>query len=491
MNPLVIGIDLGTSLCKAGAFELDGNLVMFKEKKIKTYRPQPGWAEQDPNEWIVTITDLLSALTNDLGKDRKRISAIGLSAHGPSLIMTDQKIYPLGRCPIWQDQRAAYLVDELIEKAGTDWVGLGVPESSFGVQLYWSLINNKDNLKSASHLLDVKGFLLSRLTGQIVDEPSSSLVGNKRDNVLLNALDIDSAKLPNTISSTTIAGELRLDINRITGLPLNIKVVAGLNDGASASLGAGVVNLGQGIVSLSTNGVLRTVVPGRLPGNLLLKYSLFCYPYVDGMYIIGGMTKCGADSVNWYIETFLGGYEDNIFNPFDIISKDVQESPLGANGVLFMPYLMGVGTPTPKKEHQAAFVNIGRHHQRSDMTRALLEGIAFSLKDIGNTFDDLGHKWNDLRFTGGGSKNIGWRQIVSNILGKQLVGIQSDSVLGAAIIGAVGAGLFTTIREAVSAMVRPIYTVEPDPNHVVQYEKLYKQFKNVKPMLGEFLFKDV
>jgi xylulokinase len=485
IEPLVIGLDLGTTLCKASAFELDGSLVGSEQQAIRTYRPHSGWAEQDPLEWKEALISVLGKLAARLGENAVRVEAIGLSSHGPSLIPTDAGYRPLWRCPIWQDQRAAHLIDDLIERAGTDWIGLGTPESSFGVQLLWTQQNRPEVLEGAAHLFDTKGYLLAQLTSQAVDEPSSSPGGEGVNQELFEALGIDLSLMAKSVPSMSVVGGLVPEIRERVNLPASVKVVAGLNDGAAATLGAGIVGLGQGIVSLSTNGVMRTSIPSRLPGSLLREKSMFCYSYVDEMYITGGMTKCGADNVKWLMENFYREVESEA-QAFERIAAEGRLSPAGANGMFFMPYLFGMGTPNPTKTPQGAFLNLGRHHQRADFTRALLEGAAFALRDIGETFNALGLVWQNLRFTGGGSKNPAWRQIVADILDKPLTGARSDSVLGVAMVAAASVGLFPSINEAVKKMVRQTFSVKPDPEIAAVYEALYQEFNRVKAWLGAY-----
>jgi xylulokinase len=262
-----------------------------------------------------------------------------------------------------------------------------------------------------------------------------------------------------------------------------VNIVAGLNDGASATLGAGIIAPGQGIVSLSTNGVMRTTVTQRIPGKTLLARSMFCYSYVNDLYVTGGMTKCGGDSVKWWLENFYSGHEGEA-SLFDLIEAEASESPVGANGIFFMPYLVGMGTPHPTKTAQGAFLNLGRHHKRADLTRAVLEGAAFALKDIAETFDALGQSWENLRFTGGGSNNPVWRQIVADILGKPLTGVRSDSLLGGAMMAAAGMGLFQNIQAAVQSMVKTTFHIEPIPENSQHYAQIYNEFTRRKKMLG-------
>lgn len=481
MDPLIIGLDLGTTMCKATAFELDGMQRATSITTVSTYRPQPGWVEQDPLEWITAIKTVLSEVCRQIGPYAHRVAAIGLSSHGPSLILADDKFRPLEMAPIWQDQRAANLCQELLDIAGNQWVGLGMPESSFAVKLFWTLRTRPELIERATYLFDVKGFLLATLTGQAVDETSSSPGGHRWNRSTYELMRVDLAKMPQTVSSITKVGKLLPGLADEIGLSREVVVVAGLNDGAAATLGAGVVKNGQGIVSLSTNGVLRTVVSDRVPGSTLVRNSLFCYSYVNDLYITGGTTKCGGDSVRWFIDTFMGGYPEEV--GFDLIAKDANESQLGANGVIFMPYLMGMGTPQSRKESQGAFINLGRHHKRSDMTRALLEGVAFSLRDIGEIFNHLKLPWDDLRFTGGGSNNPVWGQIVADVLNKPLTGVSADSVLGAAIMAVVACDYISSIQTVVTEWIRPTYYIEPVIENVRLYEEIYQNFVHVRQNL--------
>ena len=166
MQPLVIGLDLGTTLCKATAFGMAGDSVATAQAQITTYREQPRWAEQDPQEWQGAILACLTEVATQLGQDVAAVRGLGLSCHGPCLILTDSSFTALGRCTIWQDQRAADLLDGLIERAGEDWIGLGTAGTSFGVQLLWKRLHAADQLDRAVHLFDAKGYLLAFLTGQ-------------------------------------------------------------------------------------------------------------------------------------------------------------------------------------------------------------------------------------------------------------------------------------------------------------------------------------
>ena len=184
------------------------------------------------------------------------------------------------------------------------------------------------------------------------------------------------------------------------------------------------------------------------------------------------------------LENFYRGREDDP-SVFESIAAEAAQSPVGSNGVSFMPYLLGMGTPKPTESAQGAFLNLGRHHTRPDLTRAVLEGLAFAIKDIAETFDELELSWEQLRFTGGGSKNPVWRQIVADILGKPLSGSRADSVLGAAIAAATAVGLFGDVEGAVHAMVSTSFKVEPLEKNREAYESIYTRFGKLKRILSE------
>ncbi len=487
MGSLIVGLDLGTTLCKAGAYELDGTLRASATTTIETYRPAPGWAEQDPLDWTAAIRGVLTDVAGQLKSDAQNVAAIGVSSHGPGLIPTDKHFRPLAFAPIWQDQRGADLLPELLDLLGSDWVGLGMPESSFVMKLYWALRHQPELIRKADHLFDVKGFVLATLTGKAVDESSSSPGGRGWNQSTFERLGVSLEKLPETVPSLSVVGSLLPELSRQVGLPANTIVVAGLNDGAAATLGAGVCKQGHGIVSLSTNGVMRTLVSGRVPGKILVDNSFFCYSYATECFVTGGTTKSGGDSVRWFIDTFLKGYPKEAV--FDQIAQDAARSPLGAKGVIFMPYLMGAGSPHCNQEPQGAFLRLARHHERPDLTRALLEGVAFSLRDIGEAFNRLGWTWEALRFTGGGSKNPVWRQIVADVLGKPLTGVQADSVLGVAITAALGGDFLPSISEIIAQWVQPTFHVEPNPKNVCAYNDLYPVYQQAHALLDEFLYK--
>jgi xylulokinase len=479
-SPIIISLDLGTTVCKACAYDIDGSPLSRADRVIKTFRPSLGWNEQDPLDWYFTTIEVLTQVGQKLGSKVKNVQAISLSAHGPSLVLVDAELNPLARAPIWQDQRSFQHGLKLMQEAGTDWIGLGMPQTGFPAKLAWAIENQNSETKRARYFLGTKSFLIGKLTGQIFDEPSSCGRGGKWPKVVFDYLGINLERLSPILPSDAIGGQLKPDVAATIGLPINTQVVMGLNDGAAACLGAGLLSEGQGIISLSTNGVVRCVVSHELSTSSLLKNSLFSYSYIDNKYISGGFTKCGGDSVRWFSEVIKG----------DLVSTEEIEktfnapnSSPGASGVLFLPYLVGEGTPNSNDTSRAAFLGLARHHNQNDLARAVLEGVVYTLRDISEVFKQYGWEWTDIRLTGGGANNQLWREILTGIFNRPMTVMPTDSLLGVAMLGMVALNLYKNYEEAVSVMVHPGEEIQPSQNMSQFYQIQYQRFKRYQTAL--------
>ncbi|MDP1714511.1 MAG: FGGY family carbohydrate kinase [Anaerolineales bacterium] len=471
---LVIGLDLGTTLCKACAYDRIGKALAREDRTITTYRPQPGWNEQDPLEWREAVFQVLKGVAEQLGPRSKEVGAISVSAHGPSLVLTDSNLHPLMRAPIWQDLRSSAQARYLINHVDAGWIGLGTPETGLPAKLAWAKENQPDLVDSAMYVLGTKAYLIGILTGRIVDEPSSCSHQGAWSWPVFDYLGVGEGRLAEIAPSDSIAGVLRPALSRSFSLPLDTQVILGLNDGAAACLGAGLLHPGQGIVSLSTNAVARSVVSAPLPTSTLLDRSLFSYPYIQGKSIAGGFTKAGGDSARWFSEVLHGR---------SVSTEEIQQefgnivSPAGARGVLFLPFLAGRGTPNSNEDMRGAFIGLSRHHTQQDLARAIFEGVAFTLKDIHQVFDTLGLEWSDVRLTGGGGNNLLWRQILADVLNRTLIRMEADSLLGTAIVGFVTLGLHSNYEDAIATMVIPGERITPNADNAELYTRLYARFQ--------------
>jgi len=470
--PLLLGIDLGTTNGKVACYDLHGHLIAKASQPLKTFFPQPGFFEQNPEDWIISLEKAIKEVILGVGKNAKEICGISLSNWGPGLvIMGGGK--PIAPCPTWQDKRCWDQGQNLIENIGKDWIGLGVPQTGFDARVLWALEKKEKLISKTDYLFDVKGFLTHWLTGFASTDPSSGPGSSDWNKKAFEYIGWPVEKLPSIKKSTDFAGCVKDDLAIRLGLPLKTPVFTGLNDGAAATLGSGVINSGNSIITLATNGVVRIVIPNRPNNNILLNHSLFSWPYIDDLWICGGQTLSGAGSLNWFAN--ITGIRNDA-EAFSNLLVEASESPLGSNGIIFLPYLSGRGTPNLDPNLRGGFLHLSLEHERADMTRAVLEGISYAIMEIFDDIESLGYSITSVNLTGGGSQSILWQQILSDMLEKKVSNAGEDATLGCAIVTAVGLGLYPNFLTATQNMVHENSISIPNPTHVRAYKQLKKYF---------------
>lgn len=483
MRPILIGLDLGTTLCKCGAFDAEGNLICSASHRITTNHAISGGAEQDPAEWVAALQRVMAAVAEQLGEKRKNIAAIGLSCHGPGVILTDEAGTPLLPCAIWQDNRSAPCGEALLREVGCDWVGHGMPKTGFAARVRWLNREHPEIIRRAACIHCVKSFLIYVLTGNFVSEPSSSGGAEEWTEELLCACGIRREQLPGVVRSEDVAGMLKQEIAEAVGFPI-VPVVGGLNDGAAAMYGSGAIELGDGVISVSTNGISRVVVNKKPAGKYLFEHSLFCWPYVDGKYVMGGFTKSAGDTVQWWQDVAFSGVEPS--ERMERFNAEAAQSEPGSGGVSFYPWLLGRGAPQATDHAEGCFWGLARHHSRGDCARAVMEGLSYALYDIGLEFRNLGYSWDNIRLTGGAMKCALWRSIIVNLLGIRCAFVKSDSLLGAAMLAGVGCGIYHDAREACWKCVKEIEDAASlEPELSAFYRKEFAKYQEAKRILSQ------
>lgn len=475
-EPLLIGIDLGTTNGKVACYDLKGHLQAEAVHSYPTQHPHPGWAEQDSNDWIAALTKGLQEVAAKLGPRVVDIAGISLSNFGPGLVIVGQDGNPLAPCPTWQDERCLSYGQKLLTDIGHDWIDLGSP-SGFPSKLLWALQEQPELMERAYRVEDVKSFVLRWLTGRSVTEPSSGPGAKDWWPHVFEYIGWPIDRLPQVIPSTESPGGLVKDLARRVGLKPGIPVFTGINDGAAATLGSGVVRLGDSVVTLGTNGVARVLTSERINSDAILAHYLFSRPFDDKLWLCGGFTRSGASSLQWLAD-LLGIPRDP--DAYDVLLTEAAKVPPGSDGVIFLPYLSGRGTPKPDPNLRAGFLQLSLEHSRAELTRAVLEGIAYAIREIFDLFGDLGLHIGPLRLTGGGARSILWRQIMVDILNRPATLAGGDSTLGDAMLAAVGLGLYPDFEAAAEVMVKPFEHEEPNPDIVAIYEGLYEIFTEVR-----------
>jgi xylulokinase len=454
-EPVSIGIDLGTSGVKIIAVNAQGSSVAESSATYPLLTPHPGWTEQHPSDWLEGVKTALKALSAQL-EDKYNPIAIGVAGQMHGAVFLDSGLKVIRPAPLWNDQRtsaacleieAAIPRLELIKRTGNPAVtGFQLPK------LLWLRTNEPEHYDQVRHMLLPKDYLNFALTGQIAADPSDAsgvgalnLAKLEWDTDILSALELDPSLFPNIQASHSVVGQLTSAWAAATGLPAGIPVVAGAGDNAGAQIGLGVSSKkpGLGSVSLGTSGVI--VVPLEQPiSEPNGRVHLFCH--ADGGYFFLGCTLSAAGSLQWFRDTLA----KNV--PFDELMQEAATIPSGSDGVTYMPYLAGERSPHLNPDLRGAWLGLSLAHTRGHMTRAILEGVAFSLRETLEVMNPIA-KANKLLSVGGGTRSNLWLSIIGNALGVPLEkpALEEGPARGAAILGLVGAGIYNNVADALQA----------------------------------------
>jgi xylulokinase len=457
-NPVSIGIDLGTSGLKAIALTPDGRGVAEASASYALLTPQPGWTEQHPSDWVGAAREVLKTLSSELREKGFEVVSIGLSGQMHGAVFLDANGNVIRPAPLWNDQRtgAACLEieravprAELIQRTGNPAVtGFQLPK------LVWLRASEPENFARVRHVLLPKDYLGYAMTGHLATEPSDAsgigalnLKSRDWDTDILGALKLEKSLFPTVIPSHGAVGTLSGDWVRETGLPDGVPVIAGAGDNAGAAIGLGLssARMGVGSVSLGTSGVIFVPLESPTP-DPEGRIHLFCH--ADGGYHLLGVTLAAAGSLQWFRDHLAPDVA------FDDLMAEAQAVPSGSEGVSFMPYLAGERSPWLDPALRGAWLGLSLAHTRGHMTRAILEGVAFSLRDTLDVMRPLAPLTKALAI-GGGSRSLLWLSIVGNALGVQFEkpSLEEGPARGAAILGLVGAGVFPSVPDAINATI--------------------------------------
>jgi xylulokinase len=455
----LVGLDVGTSGVKALALSRIGDVVARSERFYRLSTPAPGWAEQDPEDWWRAA----EAALQDLGV---RPSAVGFSGQMHGLVVLDDEQRVLRPAILWNDQRTAAECAEIEQRVGTagliELTGNRALTGFTAPKLLWLRRHEPDVYARIRHVLLPKDYVRLRLTGEqaidVADASGTLLfdVRNRRwSDEVLTALEIPRMWLPPVHESTEIAGA---------------------GDQAAGALGVGVVGLGRLSVVLGTSGVVFAALPAYRADSEARLHT-FCHAVPDTWHTMGVMLSA-AGALQWF-RAVAGDVSH------EELLREAESAPPGAAGALFQPYLAGERTPHADPDARAAFVGLTHRHDRGALARAVLEGVAYALRDSLELLRELGVDAVAARVSGGGARSDLWLRIVASVLGLPLerTSVDEGAAYGAALLGGIKEGVFADAHEAVATCVRVRGIVEPDAGWQAEYGDGYARYRELYPTL--------
>lgn len=486
----LLGLDISTTGAKALIIAEDGSVIASHTTPQPISNPKPLWSEQDPHDWWDGIVASIRAVLSASNVAADAIRAIGLTGQMHGLVLQDTGGKVLRPAILWNDQRTQAQCDWMTERIGfarlIQLTGNRALTGFTAPKILWVREHEPDVYARAAHILLPKDYIRYRLTGDyamdLSDAAGTSLldVANRRwSQEVVDALEIPSAWLPKLYEGTEITGVVSAQGAAETGLKAGTPVVGGGGDQAAGAVGVGAVR--EGIISLvvGTSGVVFAPL-ARYSYEPEGRLHAFCHA-APGLWHFMGVMLSAAGSLQWFRDALAPG------ESFDALLAPANDIPAGSEGLLFLPYLTGERTPHPDPLARGAFVGLTVRHTRAHMARAVLEGVAFGLKDGFELMKSAGLPAQyTIRVSGGGAKSPLWRQILADVLGATLVTTHSTegAAYGAALLAAVGAGIYPDVISACAAAIREGEHTEPSAASAA-YAHPYTLYRALYPALKE------
>jgi xylulokinase len=484
----LLGIDLGTSAVKAVVIDEDGRVLGTGTREIPMEVREPLRAEQDPETWWSNTVMAVRAALHKAGV--REIAAIGLDGHMHGVVLLDASHHLVGPAITWADQRSASLIPDIEER-----VGIGVflrvagtrPAAGFmAPTLAWLQRHDPAQLERAAVCILPKDYLRLRLTGLVASDVSDAsatalfdITARRWSADLCSTLGLPQAILPELLESAEVAGPLTAAAADELGVAAGVPVVAGAADQPAQAVANGLLERGHGSVTLGTGGQILCATD-QPSADTQGRIHTFCHAAPDRWYQLGATLSAGL-SLRWLRDRLRLQSE----NPYANLDRLAAEVPPGADGLIFLPYLVGERSPIMDPAATGAFVGLTLHHRRAHLARAVLEGVACSLRATRDAVLDAGGGCDSWLGTGNGLASPLWRSIVADVFGEPLAYVDAPerTGVGAALIGGIGAGLFAGYREASEGARPPLRPADPDPERAARYDEVYARYLRVSEAL--------
>ena len=480
-----IGIDLGTSAVKLLLVDENGGICNEVTREYPLEFPQPGWSQQAPEDWKKAVLEGIPALLS--GFDAGQVAGIGCGGQMHGLVVLDDRDRVIRPAILWNDGRTAAEVDYLNNEVGKEKLSSLTANIAFAgftaPKLLWMRKNEPEHFAKIAKIMLPKDYINYVLTGvhccDYSDASGMLLLDVEHKAWSAEMLDICGVKpeqMPRLFESYEVVGTVRPELARALGLSDHVQVVAGAGDNAAAAVGTGVVGEGGCNISLGTSGTLFISSErfGVDPNN-----ALHAFAHADGGWHLMGCMLSAASCNKWLCDDILKTTD------YAAEQKDITAEKLGRNHVYFLPYLMGERSPINDTNARGTFVGMTMDTTRSDLVQAVLEGVAFAIRDSFEVARSLGLDIPSSKLCGGGSKSPLWRTIFANVLGipLELPKTEQGPGYGGAMLAMVGCGRFESVQAAADALVEVASVVEPDPELTARYEARYRQYRTIYPAL--------
>lgn len=479
----LLGIDFGGGASKATLLSEDGVICATHTTEYETHYPKPGYAEQNPDDWVKATCENIKGVLAKSKISPSEICAVSLDAATHTAVILDENFHVIRPAIYWTDTRSteevkylrenySEIIDkQVLHKADTIW---SLPE------LMWIKNNEPENWAKVKKILFAKDYVRHQLTGDYVTdyiEAEGSMMFDintmQWSQELCGVLEIDITMMPEIVKPTDIVGKITKEAAEKTGLCEGTPVLCGTTDTVMEVFASGAVQEGQMTLKLATAGRICVVTDKPYPDVNLINYSHI----IDGMFYPGTATKSCAASYRWFRDTFDGDYAE--------LDKLAVQVAIGADGLVFHPYLNGELTPYANPKLCADFVGVRASHTKAHFTRAVLEGVAMSMLDCKTTLDSMNIPHQDsAAIIGGGGKSPLWRQMVSDALGLELIEMKyADSSFGSAMLAGIATGIFESPKKAIEICNEVVSKTVPNPENTKKYQKVFQKYKAIQKAL--------
>lgn len=482
-----IGVDLGTSAVKLLLMEADGSIKNIVSKEYPLSFPNPGWSEQSPEDWWNAVVEGIKELTD--GFDASQVAGISFGGQMHGLVILDQDDNVIRPAILWNDGRTTKETNYLNDVIGKDKLSKYTANIAFAgftaPKILWVKENEPENFAKIAKIMLPKDYIAYKMTGvhscDYSDASGMLLMDVKNKCWSKEMMEICSVKeeqLPKLFESYEITGALTDAAAAELGLTTACKIAAGAGDNAAAAVGTGTVGDGGCNISLGTSG---TIFISSKEFGVDKFNALHSFAHADGNYHLMGCMLSAASCNKWWMDDIIGTKD------YPAEQKPITDDKLGENNVYYLPYLMGERSPHNNPDARALFIGMSMDSTRADMTQAVLEGVAFAIRDSFEVAKDLGINITETKICGGGAKSPLWRKIIANVLGIKVNIIESEEGpgLGGAMLAAVACGEYASVEEAAAKIVKVIDCVEPDSALTAKYDAKYAKFKEIYPTVKD------